>query len=66
MEFARRGEQDDSSLQYEYTGPYAKRVVRDNTDVSVVFGGDVAITPIAVAATEVAYLDVSFRLPLPD
>ncbi|UCG17444.1 MAG: 5'/3'-nucleotidase SurE [Phycisphaerales bacterium] len=66
MEFARKGEQDDSSLQYEYTGPYAKRVARENTDVSVVFGGDVAITPITVAATEVAYLDVSFRLPLPD
>ena len=66
MEYARKGGQDDSSLQYEYTGPYAKRTARENTDVSVVFGGDVAITPIALAATEVAHLGVSFRLPLTD
>ncbi|NOT02620.1 MAG: 5'/3'-nucleotidase SurE [Phycisphaerales bacterium] len=42
---------DDGSREYEYTGFFEGRVIRPGTDVAVVFGDQICVTPLNLDAT---------------
>jgi len=65
IRYARADQDGDLTRQYRYTGVYTDRGTHPDTDVSVVFGGDVAVTPMRIGPTELSALDTPFPLTWP-
>jgi 5'-nucleotidase len=65
IRYARADRDGDPSRRYQYTGAYTDRGIHPDTDVSVVFGGDVAVTPMRIGPTELSALDTLFPLTWP-